>query len=164
MNTHKHILFFDEYGESVRLEGERLVIQSEHRSARKYPLSELESVLFTQRGGSISLSALHTLLQRGIGVSLLDVKHCDLSSVSPRPTHMLHLNALQHGWCEDGTGLAIARRCIRDKIWHQKMIVLLMIQRARYQGLAQKSRQDISRCLDELKSEYRLIKTRVLSL
>ena len=65
---------------------------------------------------------------------------------------------------DDGAKLAIARRYIRDENLHQKLISFLIIHHARYQGLSGKSRQRISHCLDELKSEYRLLYTRVLSL
>lgn len=150
MNEHKHILVLDDYQKRVSLENHNLVVVGEESKTRVFPLSELESILITRNGGSITLTALDALLRNGVGFNLLDYNNHELASINPKRKQALLLSKKQHQWRHNGLGDQLALKMIQDKVWHQRQVIYELKRRKYFKGLEPRTKQRISLALTHL--------------
>ena len=161
LQQQKHVLLIDQYGDYLGVESEMLVIKSD-TDEQRYPIDELESVIITKPNGSISLLALNNLIQAGVGISILN-RHSDYSAeVSPCSGHALKLGKAQYLWRESGIGALLAKRCILDKIWHQKFVLHEMKRRSRMMTLSPHDKSRITKSHNFLKSYHQQLKSMTL--
>ena len=144
MNEHKHILILDEYQKRINLENNNLLVSGEESEPKVFPLSELEAVLVTKNGGSISFAALNSLIQQGIGFTFLDYKNHDLASINPKRKQALLLSKKAHHWHTTGQAQALALKVIQDKVRQQRQVIYELKRRKYFKSLKPRIKQRIS--------------------
>lgn len=144
MSKAQHLLLIDGYGDYLSVEGERLVLKRKEEE-QHFAISELEAVLITKVGASVSTSALMALNEAGVGLSLLSRAQTDSLNLSPRAPRQIALRRVQYTWRRGGVGASLAWRCVLDKLRVQTRFVESVCSSARFQALSLRDRQGLKR-------------------
>ena len=107
----------DEFGLSVGKKSERLIIRKEGKIQKEVPLMDLEQVLITSRGVSISSDLIRECSERGIPIHFLNLQgtpYAQLSSANLVGTIQTRREQLLA--FSDKRGLEFAKSCHRPLV------------------------------------------------